>query len=359
LGNGTLYEAVGEAQTLTLGFIESYPVITEGTPTNTIGTELTLPVTSDTAGKIYYKLYAEATAVPSLEVLVDQGAVDNSVLASMKGIVTIAANATGNIALTGLTAATAYKLHYVFIGTNGSVSAVKTHELLAVSSIVVENIDPNLSLYATGDSVDGFEVTVPLNSTGFKRYFVTTTAAVRSTTYSHFVDNSLAGAAQVPYLVKLPGTQNTYLESAILTPSSAPLTSFGIWQQGGGPDNDRLTFESPRVITVYNRIIFDGTVADAANKFRVIALTITVPGEVLNNVATLGKVGTTVTSGTAGTATAAIVGGKVIITPLEVGTSLITVSSASGTNATFTVTVAQPVANGPKELTIGAITKGS
>jgi hypothetical protein len=358
LGNGTLYEAVGEAQTLTLGFIESYPVITEGTPTNTIGTELTLPVTSDTAGKIYYKLYAYATAVPSLEVLVDQATATN-VEASMKGIVTIAANATGNIALTGLTAATAYKLHYVFIGTNGSVSAVKTHELLAVSSIVVENIDPNLSLYATGDSVSGFAVTVPLNSTGFKRYFVTTTAAVRSTTYSHFVDNSIAGAAEVPYLVKLPGTQNTYLESAVISPTSAPLTSFGIWQQGGSPDNDRLTFESPRVITVYNRIIFDGTVADAANKFRVIALTITVPGEVLNNVATLGKVGTTVTSGTAGTATAAIVGGKVIITPLAVGNSLITVSSASGTNATFTVTVAQPVANGPKELTIGAITKGS
>jgi hypothetical protein len=73
-----------------------------------------------------------------------------------------------------------------------------------------------------------------------------------------------------------------------------------------------------------------------------------------NNDATLGLVGATVVSATEGVATAAIGDGKIVITSVSAGTSLITVSDASDpvNNATFTVTVA---ANGA--ITVGTITK--
>jgi hypothetical protein len=139
LGNGTLYEAVGEPQIVTLGFVETAsPVLTAGTPTNVADTTLTLPVTSDTVGKIHFVVFLDATTAPTLLQLADQAALTANP-AGGKGIVNVpTAGTAANIALTGLTAATAYKLYYVFIGAD-NVSVVKTHAFTTAATPTVIN----------------------------------------------------------------------------------------------------------------------------------------------------------------------------------------------------------------------------
>jgi hypothetical protein len=73
-----------------------------------------------------------------------------------------------------------------------------------------------------------------------------------------------------------------------------------------------------------------------------------------NDEATLGLVGTGVSSSATGVATAVISGGRIAVTSVSPGTAVITVSATNYTNATIPVAVA---ANGG--ITIGTITKGS
>jgi hypothetical protein len=213
-----------------------------------------------------------------------------------------------------------------------------------ITSIVLKNVTASSDLTATGNSTSGFSLTVPLDSTGFNRFLATANAPVRTDLYVYAHPSLTTAPYRIDWWRKLDGALTAFDSTKFLDETKPASSSFGIWQIGGTGGN--ITFETPRVITVYNRIFFTD------DTLRYIPLTITVPAEVLNDVATLGAVGTSVSSATTATATVALNAdsSKVIITPVAPGTSAITVTTASGT-ATFTVTVS---ATG--DLSIGTIT---
>jgi hypothetical protein len=208
---------------------------------------------------------------------------------------------------------------------------------IGVTSLVLENTTANLNITATPatiGSLPGYTITVPVNSTGFKRMLATANAPVRT---DLVVSGDVGLTFGIDWFRKLDGALTTFDSTQFLDPTKPATSTFGIWQIGGTDGN--WTFETPRVITVYNKIIF----SDDTHK--VLPVKITVPDEILNDEATLGLVATTgahTLSSNTSIATVAITGtgaaSRVVITPIAQGAATITVGDGTKT-ATIAVTV--------------------
>jgi hypothetical protein len=150
---------------------------------------------------------------------------------------------------------------------------------IGVDSIVVKNEINGSDIVATGNSKDGFALTVPLEtvpySNKFTHYLATANAAVK--TDGKIYSNSAATTEFQSFLVMRDGATGTgsNLTSDLLDIDDAARLSFGIWQNSGDavPPGGYLSFATPGTFTVYLRVYFD------AVSFRIVPLAITVTNQ--------------------------------------------------------------------------------
>jgi hypothetical protein len=159
LGNGTLYEAVGEPQIVTLGFVETAsPITTAVLNANPLRSKVNFVVTTDTIGRMYYLLVPTAAKTPTLTDLIQVGSQASATYLDTDGSTALTpvidgtaaitvVGAQSGIELTPLTVGTVYKVHYVVVG-NSNVSNVVTVEFTAGAQA------PALTILTTGAVAD-------------------------------------------------------------------------------------------------------------------------------------------------------------------------------------------------------------
>jgi hypothetical protein len=202
----------------------------------------------------------------------------------------------------------------------------------------------------------------------------TTNAANSGTVIAVFPSTDSAVTTSVISGVNAPATGGT---AAVTITETAQFTGTVSWtpQPAGGTFSANTVYTATITLTAKSGYIFNGvtanfftvpgatTTTNAANSGTITAVfpstaapavnfVPAVNDSVANDAATLGLVGTSVSSSATAVAAAAIDGGKIKITSASAGSATITVSDAANHNATIQVTVA---ASG--SITIGTITK--
>jgi hypothetical protein len=196
------------------------PVLSAQSATSVTQTTATLNFTSGEAGTYYYLIYGSASSPPDTATIVSQGA---SLPTIVKG--TSSATASANtVAVTGLSAGTAYKAYVVVKDSSGNVSLVSTIALTTVVAV------PAFTLSASSEtrtySTSGTAFTS--NSTGglVASYAISATPAGMSFDTS---TGTLSGApttiaAATTYTVTATNVSGTATRTFVLIVSARPIT---------------------------------------------------------------------------------------------------------------------------------------
>jgi hypothetical protein len=161
LGNGTLYEAVGEPQIVTLGFVETVSPIATSTAVRKLSTSLDITVTSDTAGTLYWMVIESDDTSPTLAQLVAQANYGDTPITPVgKGVDALTAG-TGHTETVTVVGSTAYKVVYAVVG-DSNISNLITVNVPATGTLTAMT---GGSINATGGVITDPTTNIPAGTT--------------------------------------------------------------------------------------------------------------------------------------------------------------------------------------------------
>ena len=196
------------------------PVLSAQSASSVTQTTTTLNFTSGEAGTYYYLVYASASSAPDTSTIISQGA---SLPTIIKG--TSSATASANtVAVTGLSAGTAYKAYVVVKDSSGNVSLVST---IALTTAVA---NPAFTLSASSEtrtySTSGTAFTPASTGGLIASYSISATPAGMSfdTSTGVLAGAPTAIAAATTYTVTATNASGTATQNFVLTVAARPIT---------------------------------------------------------------------------------------------------------------------------------------
>ena len=219
-GNSRFWTSDSVAPPAGIGSDVTAPVLSAQSASSVTQTTATLNFTSGEAGTYYYLVYASASSPPDTATIVNQGASSPTVV---KGTSSATVD-TNTVAVTGLSAGTAYKAYVVVKDSSGNVSLVSTISLTTAVA------NPAFTLSASSEtrtySTSGTAFTI--NSTGglIASYSISATPAGMSfdTSTGALTGAPTTIAAATTYTVTATNVSGTATRTFVLTVTARPIT---------------------------------------------------------------------------------------------------------------------------------------
>ena len=219
-GNSRFWTSASVAPPAGIGSDVTAPVLSAQSASSITQTTATLNFTSGEAGTYYYLVYASASSPPDTATIVAQGASSPTIV---KGTSSAAVD-TNTVAVTGLSAGTAYKAYVVVKDSSGNVSLVSTITLTTVVA------SPAFTLSASSEtrtySTSGTAFTSTSTGGLIASYSISATPAGMSfdTSTGALTGAPTTIAAATTYTVTATNASGTATRSFILTVTARPIT---------------------------------------------------------------------------------------------------------------------------------------